>query len=116
MITDTSSFATSSLITFSRFTISNALISITFGTPIALQSAGILIAYVGSPCRVFPVAAWSWCPVIPVVELSRMSTVPVALLYIIFIRELTPVCRNVESPITATQFLMYSFPFAFSIP
>ena len=33
-----------------------------------------------------------------------------------FISELTPVCKNVESPITATQFFMKSFPLAFSIP
>ena len=45
-----------------------------------------------------------------------MITVPVALLYIMFIREFTPVCKKVESPITATQSLMYSLPLAFSIP
>ena len=33
-----------------------------------------------------------------------------------FIRELIPVCINVESPITATQLRIYSFPLAFSIP
>ncbi len=33
-----------------------------------------------------------------------------------FIRELTPVCRKVESPITATQSFMYSLPLAFSMP
>ena len=52
----------------------------------------------------------------PVVELSRIITVPVAWLYTIFIREFTPVCIKVESPITASQFFTYSFPFAFSMP
>ena len=33
-----------------------------------------------------------------------------------FIRELMPVCMNVESPMTATQSRMYSFPLAFSMP
>ena len=33
-----------------------------------------------------------------------------------FMRELMPVCMKVESPITATQLLIYSLPFAFSIP
>ena len=44
------------------------------------QKAERSIAYVSSPLRVLPVAACSWCPVIPVVRLSRIITVPVDLL------------------------------------
>ena len=59
MITDTSSFATSSFIILSNSAVSKAFTSTTFLIPNALQSPKILIAGTSSPISVFPVAAWS---------------------------------------------------------
>ncbi len=57
MITDTSSFATSSFTILSSSTISKAFTSTTFLIPKDLQRWKMLIAGTYSPIRVFPVAA-----------------------------------------------------------
>ena len=75
MMTDSASAFTSSRITFSSSFWSKALTSHTLSIPNERHSPAMLMAGTISPFRVFPVAAWSWCPVIPVVELSRMMTV-----------------------------------------
>jgi len=45
-----------------------------------------------------------------------MSTVDAPLLYTMSMSPVTPECRNVESPMTATVFLRASAPSALSMP
>ena len=52
----------------------------------------------------------------PVMELSKIMTVEVPLLYTISIKPVTPECKKVESPSTATDCRANSLPRAFSIP
>ena len=50
------------------------------------------------------------------IELSRIITVLLPLLYTMSTRPVIPECINVESPITDTSFLLNSAPLAFAIP
>ena len=64
----------------------------------------------------YPVVGLCWCPVIPVIELSRIITVELLWLYAILASPVIPECINVESPITATVLFSLSLPSALLKP
>ena len=84
-ITDSSSRAVHSATALSTALTSNAFTSITACTPMARHTAAIST---GAPVHRSKVAVpgWSWCPVMAVVRLSMMITVPLPLLCTMFSR------------------------------
>ena len=102
IITDGSFAASSSLSALSQAARSYGSTICTRRMPTAWHRASKSIFVHGSPLRLKPVVGFCWCPVMPVMELSRMITVEVDSLYAMLMSPVTPECINVESPMTAT--------------
>ena len=116
MMREGSSAATSSLTAASMAFTSKGSTTRTRSMPTAFASSSRSTCLVASPRMVLPVVGLSWWPVMPVMELSRMMTVLMPLLYTTSIRPVIPEWMKVESPMTLTSFLANSGPRALAMP
>ena len=73
-----------------------------FFTPSACTSPSKSSSRLSRFCSVTPLNGLPWRPVMAVVRLSKMHTVPHPWLYTVVMSDERPECPNVESPMTAT--------------